>query len=102
MTLKHSPEMPHFLRYTSKLFPLGLLGLLFVDNKEPAFAGLKMIQSLGAAVAFGTSQVMCTWIRLVVVTVLLVLAMLGYSALEAMIWWQRTKDRSTRKGPTTV
>ena len=58
------------------------MGILFADKKEPAFAGLKMCQSLGACTNFLTAKLMCTAHKIYLLMAVLVVAVIGYVALE--------------------
>lgn len=67
------------------IFRPGLVGLLFSDNKEPAFAALKMTQSVSNFTFFITSPYLCTRIKIIAVGVVLFFAVSGYITLEGIL-----------------
>ena len=64
---------------------LGLIGTLFSRNKEPAFAALKMCQSLSAFSLFASAPYLCTKVKIIIVICVLLLAMIGYVTLEVTL-----------------
>lgn len=56
--------------------------MVFNDNKEPAFANLRLWQSLGFAFAFASTTVMCVSIKLYIIIVLLIIGTVGYVIIE--------------------
>ena len=68
-----------------------MIGTMFSDKKEPAFAALKMTQSVALFIFFMTSQYICTLVKVIAVGVALVIATAGYLTLEGMIYWKQKK-----------
>jgi len=79
----------------------GLIGLLFSNNKEPAFAALKMTQSVALFGFFMSSQYLCTQVKVIVVAVTLVLATVGYLMLEASLHLEK-KGKKKREAKCQV
>ena len=71
----------------------GLLGVLYSENKVPAFAGLKMFQALGAAIAFSSSRVICMRTKLYFVGTVLLTSMIGYIVMEILLRHDRKKEK---------
>lgn len=68
----------------------GFIGTLFSSHKEAAFAAHKMTQSLGAFGLFITGPYLCTTTKIFSLIVMLLLAAVGYVALEIKL---RLKSR---------
>ena len=81
---------------------IGLFGVLFADNKEPAFAGLKMCQAFGSTILFATSEYLCTIVKLGIVLVFAVLALLGLQVLEFKLKKEKNARKVPNIGPTSV
>ena len=64
------------------MFVVGLIGTLFVTNKEPAFAAHKMCQSLSTFTLFATAPYLCTKVKILTVGAVLCFAVAGYTTLE--------------------
>ena len=73
--------------------------MLFADNKEPAFAGLKMTQAFGVTVMFAVSEYICTYVKLIVLLVFAALALLGLTILEIKL---KKENQNKQTGPTAV
>jgi hypothetical protein len=80
----------------------GLFGVLFADNKEPAFAGLKMCQAFGSTILFASSEYLCTIVKLIILLIFAVLALLGLQVLEFKLRKERRSARILNVGPTSV
>ena len=90
----------------------GLFGLLFSDNKEPAFAALKMCQAMGAFTMFVTGPYVCTKVKILVVGSVLIIAMIGYALMEVYMKKMKAQNEDTcdqslkvkkvPKGPTPL
>lgn len=63
-------------------FVLALYGVIFNDNKEPAFANLRLWQSLGYAFAFAAAIFMCVGSKLYLIISILILGTAGYIIVE--------------------
>ncbi|XP_072499984.1 protein unc-93 homolog A-like [Notamacropus eugenii] len=59
-----------------------IYGVLFVKNKEAAFANYRLWESLGFVIAFGYSTFLCVNIKLYIVLGVLILSMVTYGAVE--------------------
>ncbi len=59
-----------------------MYGVTFKDNKEPAFAGLKMFQASAACLNFATAKYFCAQTKIYIVGVVLILSMTGLTVLE--------------------
>ena len=91
-----------------------LFGVLFINNKEPAFAALKMCQALAVCVFFFISPYICTRVKIIGMIVIAVLAASGYLAMELLIHREnqaqqekeapsiQKKKKKLPKGPTSV
>lgn len=75
----------------------GLIGTLFVNNKEPAFAAHKMCQALGAFALFMTAPYLCTKMKVILVGCVLLVAAAGYIALEAMLRVEKKRMRGKKR-----
>ena len=77
-----------------------------MDNKEPAFAGLKMCQALAVCFFFLLSPHVCTRVKVVGVAVMALLALTGYTCLELLLHRRRKLQSPARilskMGPTSV
>lgn len=81
----------------------GLFGMMFTDNKEAAFAGLKMCQSISACILFVTAKYICTAIKIYVLIGLLIYAMGGYLVLELQQRCEKKREEKVKsEGPTPV
>ncbi|KAK2161859.1 hypothetical protein LSH36_108g01118 [Paralvinella palmiformis] len=88
-------------RYVGRkvLYATGLFGVLFADNKEPAFAGLKMTQAFGVTVLFAVSEYLCTYVKLILLLIFAILGILGLAVLE----FRLKKENDDKKAePTDV
>ena len=56
--------------------------MLFTDKQEAAFAAYRIFQSLGYALAFGYSYVLCVETKLYIISTVLVVSLLLYSVIE--------------------
>ncbi|XP_020826077.1 protein unc-93 homolog A-like [Phascolarctos cinereus] len=61
-----------------------LYGVLFVKNKEAAFANYRLWESLGYVFAFGYSTFLCVYIKLYIVLSVLTLSMVLYVTVEVL------------------
>ncbi|XP_027699363.1 protein unc-93 homolog A isoform X1 [Vombatus ursinus] len=59
-----------------------IYGVLFVKNKEAAFANYRLWESLGFVIAYGYSTFLCVSIKLYIVLGVLILSMVTYGAVE--------------------
>ena len=57
-------------------------GLLFANQREAAFASLRMYESLGFVIAFAYAQFICLDIKIIITGVLLVFGLIGYVMME--------------------
>ena len=74
---------------------LGLFGVVFRKNKEPAFAGLKMMQAGGASLNLATSKYICTRVKIILILILLVIALAGLTVME--IRQKRLEEEEAQK-----
>ncbi len=81
------------------MFFAGLFAITFKDNKEPAFAGLKMFQSVGGCLNFATAKYMCTRTKVLIVGGLLTWAVAGVVVLEVVT---RRRERKALLGQVGV
>ena len=84
---------------------------MFSDNKEPAFAALKMCQAVGAFSIFITGPYLCTKAKILIVGGFLILAMSGYIGMEIYTRKQRQNEtcigepiqvKKVPKGPASL
>ncbi|XP_027731954.1 protein unc-93 homolog A-like, partial [Vombatus ursinus] len=61
-----------------------LYGVLFVKNKEAAFANYRLWESLGYVFAFGYSTFLCVYVKLYIVLSVLTLSMVLYATVEVL------------------
>ncbi|XP_072499985.1 protein unc-93 homolog A-like [Notamacropus eugenii] len=61
-----------------------IYGVLFVKNKEAAFANYRLWESLGFVIAFGYSTLLCVSIKLYIVIGVLILSMVFYGIVEVL------------------
>jgi len=61
-----------------------LVGSIFTNESEAAFANYRLFESLGFIIAFAYSQYLCTEIKLYILSGVLVLGFLGYIAAEIL------------------
>ncbi|NP_001136011.1 unc-93 homolog A2 isoform X1 [Mus musculus] len=59
-----------------------LFGVLFEENKEPAFANYRLGEAIGFVIAFGYSSFLCVSTKLYILLGVLSLAMVGYGTVE--------------------
>ena len=64
-----------------------------MDNKEPAFAGVKMCQSLGACFSLATAKYISCHIKICIIIGLLIIAMGTYVVLEVTLWREAVAER---------
>ncbi len=79
-----------------------MFGVLFADKKERAFAGLKLLQSLGVTILFAVSEYMCTYMKIYVLLALLLLAATGYVFMELRLRRIDGRPRRMKYDPTSV
>ncbi len=60
----------------------GICGLLFSDQREAAFAGLRMYESVGFCISTAYSQFLCMTVKMYITGGLLILAVCGYFLME--------------------
>ncbi|XP_074046399.1 protein unc-93 homolog A-like [Macrotis lagotis] len=70
-----------------------IYGVLFVKNKEAAFANYRLWESLGFVIAFGYSTFLCVKIKLYILLTVLLVSMVSYGCVEYL---------EHRKPPETV
>jgi len=73
---------------------ISVIGTMFPDNKEPAFAALKMTQSAALFLFFVTSQYLCTSVKVIVVFLSLVVGAVGYVLLEIKLYFDKKETGS--------
>ncbi|XP_027699366.1 protein unc-93 homolog A-like [Vombatus ursinus] len=61
-----------------------IYGVLFVKNKEAAFANYRLWESLGFVIAFGYSTFLCVYIKLYIVISVLILSVVFYGTVEVL------------------
>lgn len=66
----------------SGLSSTALFGVLFEENKEPAFANYRLGEAIGFVIAFGYSSFLCVSTKLYILSGVLSLAMIGYGTVE--------------------
>ncbi len=72
--------------------------MVFKDNKEPAFAGLKMLQSIGACASFLTAEYLCARTKICLLMALLIWAVAGICLLKT---FNKKRDKvKVRETPT--
>ncbi|XP_052025761.1 protein unc-93 homolog A isoform X2 [Apodemus sylvaticus] len=59
-----------------------LFGVLFEENKEPAFANYRLGEAVGYVIAFGYSSFLCVSTKLYILLGVLSLAVVGYGVVE--------------------
>ena len=69
-----------------------LYGCLFTDSLGPAFANHRLWESIGYAMAYAYSDLLCTYVKLYLCVCLLSLSILGYLTVEFMLR-MRTKSK---------
>ena len=62
-----------------------LYGSIFTDSSEAAFSNYRMWESLGFIIAFAYSNFLCTLIKTIVLTSVLVIGMTGFFATEIYV-----------------
>lgn len=72
---------------------VSVIGFLFSDKKEPAFAAMKMSQALGVTVLFSTSPYLCMRVKIILMMAMVVIAMIGLVLLEVMTRCKVKKDK---------
>jgi MFS family permease len=71
---------------------ISIIGFLFASNKEPAFAALKMTQSIANFTFFIAGPYMCTLHKIFYVGTILILATTGYFSLELILHIEARND----------
>ncbi|XP_073416306.1 protein unc-93 homolog A-like [Dendrobates tinctorius] len=74
-----------------------LYGVLFEKNKEAAFANFSLWESIGFAIAFGYSSVLCVYIKLYILMCFIVVGILLYGAVEYIEY--KTTCEISEEGP---
>ncbi|XP_043859451.1 protein unc-93 homolog A-like [Dromiciops gliroides] len=69
-----------------------IYGVLFVKNKEAAFANYRLWDSLGFVIAFGYSTSLCVKTKLYILLGVLILSMVSYGSVE---YFEYRKSRET-------
>uniref|UniRef100_F7F0N8 Protein unc-93 homolog A n=1 Tax=Monodelphis domestica TaxID=13616 RepID=F7F0N8_MONDO len=59
-----------------------IYGVLFVKNKEAAFANYRLWESFGFVIAFGYSTFLCVYIKLYILLAVLILSAVTYGSVE--------------------
>lgn len=59
-----------------------LFGVLFEENKEPAFANYRLGEAVGFVIAFGYSSFLCVSTKLYILLGVLSVAMVSYGTVE--------------------
>nr|XP_020826021.1 protein unc-93 homolog A-like isoform X3 [Phascolarctos cinereus] len=81
-------------QYTGRkvLYAIAIYGVLFVKNKEAAFANYRLWESLGFVIAFGYSTFLCVYVKLYIVLSVLILSVVLYGIVEVL---EHTKPPET-------
>lgn len=61
---------------------LGLVGTIFLEKYEEAFAGLRIAQGLGVAILFGYSNSFCMKFKVYVMLAALIFSLTSYLVME--------------------
>ena len=81
-------QMPHLssqsVSQSSRSYFAALYGVLFKTESEVAFSNYRMWESMGFIIAFAYSSFLCTSVKLIILTCVLVIGMLGYFTVEYM------------------
>ena len=80
----------HLLLYTSSFF-LGLVNVSCHDEHDVGFQNFRMLQGLGATLAFSLGSVICVEVKLYIIISLLILAIMCYVVAEYRI--RRDEER---------
>ena len=70
-----------------------MIGTLFPANKEPAFASLKMCQSLSSFTLFASGPYVCARVKIIGVAVVLTAALVGYVTLEVSLKMESKRNK---------
>ncbi len=68
--------------FSTASFVSGLVNLSCPDDHDVAFQNFRMLQGLGAALAFGLSAVVCIPVKLYIIISLLILSIISYALAE--------------------
>lgn len=75
---------------------ISIIGLLFSHNKEPAFAALKMTQSIANFTFFMAAPYLCTVQKIAFVLTVLLIAATGYYVLELIQLCERRRAKKAK------
>lgn len=78
-----------------------LMGVVFPEKYEEAFAGLRVIQGLGAAISFAYSNSLCMAYKIYIVGAICLVSVALYLAMEAILR-RRTKSKIVMLKQTPV
>lgn len=73
-----------------------LMGVVFPDKYEEAFAGLRVAQGLGLAFSFGYSNTLCMQHKIYIIGCICLLSVVGYLVMEGIL------RRSSRQKPVLL
>ncbi|XP_048391485.1 protein unc-93 homolog A isoform X2 [Stegostoma tigrinum] len=81
-------------KYTGRmpLFAFALYGVLFLNNKEAAFANYRLWESVGFVTAFAYANFLCIEIKLIILVVVLLLGMIMYGTVEYIEYVQHGSE----------
>ncbi|XP_015917448.1 protein unc-93 homolog A [Parasteatoda tepidariorum] len=66
-----------------------LYGILFRSDEEAAFSNYRLWESLGFAIAFLCSSLLCVTPKIYIVVIILVIGMMGYITVEILVYFER-------------
>lgn len=55
-----------------------LYGILFVGNEEAAFSNFRLFEAIGSVITYMISPMLCTHTKLIILTVLMSVGIVGY------------------------
>ena len=79
-----------------------LIGSVFSNNQEPAYANLRMFQALGFTIAYVYSKFLCEYIKLYIAAGFVVMAVILQSVVEIRVKRSDMKTLQQLKSPEPI
>lgn len=94
-TVYNLKDIYSILSLFSVLFTIGLMGIIFPEKFEEAYAGLRIAQGLGPAIAFGYSSEFCMETKIHIMIALCIVSLALYLLMEALL--RRKQNKAVSK-----
>lgn len=72
-------------------------GIIFKGNEEAAFSNFRLLEAVGSVTAYVLSPMLCTGTKLVVLGVLMVVGMIGFTIVERIRCREEAHEKNAQQ-----